>query len=104
MKKCPHCEASISPVRLMFSWRWTPHRCPSCQHYSEIPWLDLILLASLPSGILVVVIARILYTNFHGIGLVVAYGVSVVAAVFTIALLLSAFARFIPIPDPKHKL
>jgi hypothetical protein len=30
MKKCPHCQAGVNPLRLLLVTRWTPYQCPTC--------------------------------------------------------------------------
>jgi hypothetical protein len=50
MKKCPHCNASLSFFRVMFN-RWTVYRCPRCGHKARIPAWEMNLVDCIGIGL-----------------------------------------------------
>ena len=90
-------------MRLLLTWRWSPHRCPSCDGYSEIPFRDRLLFAGLPAGVSVIPAGWLLYSaHLHGVALYLSVACFATVMVLIIAFLLARFARFRPLPVPSH--
>jgi hypothetical protein len=101
MNKCPHCQATASPLRLF--WR-LPYVCPRCKGHSQhsTEWLEFqyILAALISAGTIGVLYERVALLRNSTFLLVVWL---ILELVVCLVLIRWVFGRLTPLPkDDQH--